>query len=60
MFIEYAVNQLQEALHIKGALETIIKQIENGTLNKNMTVGEMLEALTQRVAELTGEIEEEN
>lgn len=55
MFMENAVDTLQEALHIDRAIKLVMEQIEKGTLNPRMTIEEMIDALETKKEKLTGD-----
>ena len=55
MFMESAVDALQEALHIDRAIKLVEKQIEKGILNPRMTIEEMIDALETKKGKLIGD-----
>ena len=54
MFVENAVDALQEAVHIDRAIKLIEEQIKKGVLTPRMTVEEMIDALETKKEELIG------
>ena len=55
MFMESAVDTLQEALHIDRAIKLVEEQIKKGILNPRMTIEEMIDALETKKEELIGD-----
>jgi len=55
MFVESAVDAIQEALHIDDAIKLIEEQIANGVLNSSMTIEEMVDALETKKEKLIGD-----
>lgn len=51
---EKAVTDLQEALHLDQALNLIVKYLNNGFLNEEMPLMEVLEKLEKKKFELIG------
>lgn len=60
MFMENAVDTLQEALHIDNAIKLVEEQIEKGVLNPRMTIEEMIDALEIKKEKLIGDDAEED
>lgn len=60
LFETHQVNELQEALHIDRALKLFEKYREEGILDDNMTLPEIIERLARRGGELIGEEEVED
>ncbi|MDP3947600.1 MAG: hypothetical protein Q8Q41_02835 [bacterium] len=60
MFMESAVDALQEALHIDRAVKLLEEQIQKGVLNPRMTIEEAMEALETKKAGLVGGDAEED